>query len=42
VLDDNGRVGHEGPKLVGLQARVALEVVEERLLIGVVVRNYNC
>jgi hypothetical protein len=37
VLHDDGRVGHERPELVGLEAGVALEVVEERLLVRVVV-----
>jgi hypothetical protein len=37
VLHDYRRVGHQRPKLVRLQARVALEVVQERFLIRVVV-----
>ena len=37
VLDDDGGVGDERPELVGLEARVALEVVEEGGFVGVVV-----
>ena len=38
LLDDDGGVGHERPELVGLQARVALQAVEESGLVRVVVR----
>lgn len=37
VLQDDGRVGDEGPKVVGLEARVALEVFEKGGLVRVVV-----
>lgn len=38
MLEDNGRVGDEGPEVVRLQARVALEVLEKGCLVGVIVR----
>jgi hypothetical protein len=37
VLHDDGRVGHQGPEVVGADAGVALEVLEEGGLVGVVV-----
>lgn len=37
VLDNDGRVSDEGPEVVGFQARIALEVLEECRLVGVVV-----
>lgn len=37
VLKDDGGIGDEGPKVVGLQAGVSLEVLQEGDLIGVVV-----
>jgi hypothetical protein len=39
MLDDNAQVGEQRPEFVGEQARVTLEMIEEGLLIGVVVRN---
>jgi len=39
LLDDDRGVGDERPEVVRLQARVALEVVEKGLFVGVVVRN---
>jgi len=41
VLDDDGGVGDQGPEVVGLEARVALEVLEEGGLVGVVVGVYK-
>ncbi len=38
MLDDDGRVGDERPELVRLESRIALQVVEECRLIGVIVR----
>lgn len=38
MLHYDGRVGDQWPEFVGLQSRVALEVVEEGLFVGVVVR----
>lgn len=40
MLQDDGRIGNKGPKVVGLKTGIALEVFEERGLIGVVVRVY--
>lgn len=37
MLQDDGRVGDEGPKVVGLETRVALQVLEKRGLVCVVV-----
>lgn len=37
VLHDDGGVGDQGPELVGLKARVELELLEEGRLVGVVV-----
>lgn len=37
MLQDDGRVGDEGPEVVGLEARVALEVLEKGGLVRVVV-----
>ena len=41
MLHDDGRVGHERPELIGLETGVALEVVEECLLVGIIVRNWR-
>lgn len=41
VLQDDGRVGDEGPEIVRLEPRVALQVLEKSSLIGVVVRVYR-
>jgi hypothetical protein len=38
VLDDDGGIGDQRPKFVGLQARVPLQVLEEGGLIGIVIR----
>ena len=37
LLDDDGGVGDEGPEVVGLEARVALELFEKGGLVSVVV-----
>lgn len=42
MLHNDGRIGHERPKLVGLQAWIALEVVQERLFISVIIGNCAC
>lgn len=42
VLEDDGGVGDERPKVVRLQAGVALEVFEKRCLVGVVVWDCPC
>jgi hypothetical protein len=41
VLQDDGRVGDEGPEVVGLKARIALEVLEKGGSVGVVVGICN-
>lgn len=38
MLEYDGGVGNEGPEVVGLETGVALEVLEERHLVSVVVR----
>lgn len=40
VLQDDGRIGDERPKVVRLEARVALQVFEKRGLVGVVIGVY--
>lgn len=37
MLDNDGRVGDQGPEVVGFQARIALEVLEEGGLVSVVI-----
>lgn len=41
MLDYDSGVGYQGPEVVGLEARVALEVLEECRLVGVVVGIYG-
>jgi hypothetical protein len=38
MLDDNGRISHQRPKVVRADSRVALEMVKEGLGVGIVVR----
>ena len=40
MLDYDRRVCHQGPEIVRLEARIALEVFEESFLIGVIIRVY--
>lgn len=40
MLQDDGRIGNEGPKVVRLEAWVALQIFEKCGLISVVVRVY--
>lgn len=41
MLYNDGRVSHQRPEVVGLHARVALEVLQEGGLVRVVVRVYS-
>lgn len=41
MLYNDGRVGDEGPEIVGLHSRVALEIFKECRLISVVVGIYR-
>jgi hypothetical protein len=41
VLDYDGGVYDEGPEIVGLEARIALEVFEEGVLVSVVIWIYS-
>lgn len=40
MLHYDCRVGDEGPEIVGLEARIALEMLEKGFLIGVIIGIY--